>query len=157
MVSQVVVSLGDNAGGLVKDAMPALLKALTNSKKVVVTFADNAMLSVLKACNASIFLGELISSTSDKNAALREKCYGYLQICLANYEAEAMEEPKMMLEEILRVVKAGISDSKGEVRDAAFSCLLTIESKFPARHLSLVESLDASSSKTLAVLKAKRR
>lgn len=157
MVSQVATELGDDAKGLVSASLPALLKSVTNSKKVIVNFADTAIMGLLNSCDASILMGEIVCAATDKNAALRERSCFYLETCLNKYDADALEQPKMMLDEILRVVKTCLADSKGEVRNAAFACLLIIETKFPTMHTSLVESLDTTASKQLAALKAKQR
>ena len=119
--------------------VPALIKLLPVTIKVIADSAHQTIISFLKYANTSIPL--FIEGTNNNHQIIRSRCAEYLNFILKNNNSIDFQIYNV---EISLSIKNSLSDSFGQTRSFARKSFVCFKNLFPELAEKLFDELDSS-------------
>ncbi|KAK5847457.1 hypothetical protein PBY51_016581 [Eleginops maclovinus] len=126
--------------------MPILLTLVPNSAKIMASSGTAATRLILKHTHYPRLIPIITSNCTSKSAAVRRRCFEFLELLLQEWPTSSLERHGTVL---METIKKGIHDADAEARSVARKCYWSYQAHFRREAEQLYLSLEASYQKAL--------
>ncbi|KAJ3591574.1 hypothetical protein NHX12_006707 [Muraenolepis orangiensis] len=138
--------LGNKFDHCAENIMPTLLNLVPNSAKVMATSGVAAIRIILRHTHYARLILIITSNCTSKSAAVRRRCYEFLELMLLEWPTNTLERHVAVLTETIR---KGIHDADSEARSIARKCYWGFHGHYSREAEQLFQALESSYQKAL--------
>ncbi|XP_045910668.1 CLIP-associating protein 1a isoform X27 [Micropterus dolomieu] len=138
--------LGNKFDHGAESVMPTLLNLVPNSAKVMATSGMAAIRLILRHTHYPRLIPIITSNCTSKSAAVRRRCYEFLDLMLQEWHTNTLERHVAVLTE---TIKKGIHDADSEARSIARKCYWGFHGHYSREAEHLFQALESTYQKAL--------